>query len=157
MGFGPFSEVLNLEQDFYEDGFEQGLADGEAAGKSEGRTLGLEKGFEKFCETGRLYGRSLIWANQLFPHQNQKSHVGREEKAEEKREPDASSSLPEINPVLSNIPNSQKLAKSIKALHALVEPETLSFENTEEAVSDFDDRIKRARAKFKLIEKLIDN
>ncbi|POS82129.1 hypothetical protein EPUL_006121, partial [Erysiphe pulchra] len=117
MSFGPFSDVLNLEQDFYEDGFEQGLADGEAAGLSEGRTLGLEKGFEKFCESGRLCGRSIIWANENYLHQNQKIH-------------------------------------SVKALYALVEPETLLFENTEEAVSDFDDRLKRARARFKLIEKL---
>ena len=42
----------------------------------------------------------------------------------------------------------------IKTLHALAESESLSTENTEEAVADFDDRCKRAHAKAKIIERM---
>jgi len=45
--------------------------------------------------------------------------------------------------------------KNIKMVHALVEPETLSTANTDEAVQDFDDRLKRAQAKAKVVTKMI--
>merc|ERR1711977_512089 len=49
----------------------------------------------------------------------------------------------------------QTLAKHLKVLHALAESESLSTENTEEAVSDFDDRLKRAQGKAKIIERIV--
>ena len=65
MQSSTFDEVLGLEERFYDDGFRQGLSDGVKAGRIEGRTFGLEKGFEKYVESGRLYGRSIVWANRL--------------------------------------------------------------------------------------------
>ncbi|KAI6248222.1 hypothetical protein HI914_03699 [Erysiphe necator] len=167
MSFGPFTEVLNLEQDFFQSGFEQGLIDGEAAGRLEGRTLGLEKGFEKFCEAGRLYGRSLIWANQQpylppkIDHETKKEDNVDENNGDianqvRKSHVACTASISELDFALPPIPNYQKLSQRIKSLHDLMEPETLSFENTEEAMSDFDDRLKKARAKLRLIQKLID-
>merc|ERR1711939_1182708 len=64
-----FDEVLGLEEQFYEDGFRQGYEDGVKAGRVEGRTFGLEKGFEKYVESGRLHGKSIIWANRMTGHQ----------------------------------------------------------------------------------------
>ena len=55
-------------------------------------------------------------------------------------------------PLLSDNP---RLEKHIRMLYALVEVSSLSTANTEEAVADFDDRLKRAEGKVKIIEKLI--
>jgi len=55
---------------------------------------------------------------------------------------------------LPPLPNNQRLAKHLKMLHALSESASLSTENTEEAVNDFDDRLKRAQAKEKIISKM---
>ncbi|KAI1007145.1 hypothetical protein K3495_g1076 [Podosphaera aphanis] len=141
MGTQIFDELVDLEQQFYDSGFQQGLADGKVAGLREGRTFGLERGFEKYAESGRLYGRSLVWANQMVLAQNAPtSEVDQESQASAKLKP---------------LPSGRRLSKHLKVLHALVEPETLSIQNTEESVSDFDDRLKRAQAKAKMVEKLI--
>lgn len=136
-----FDEVLGLEEQFYNDGYQQGLTDGIQAGRIEGRTFGLEKGFEKYVESGRLNGKTFVWANRLDP----------------KREAALSDlkDLPEGgNQILPLLHANARLTKHIKVLYALTETETLSTENTEDAVSDFDDRLKRAQAKAKIIEKM---
>jgi hypothetical protein len=56
---------------------------------------------------------------------------------------------------LPSLSKSQRLERHLKVLHALSESESLSTENTEEAVSDFDDRLKRAEGKAKIIERLV--
>lgn len=144
-----FDSVLDLEEQFYTDGFNQGVADGVKAGQIEGRTFGLEKGFEKYVQSGRLHGKSLIWANrvpQLHKPTNADSSL-------DASEPPSSSKSPQSR--LHPLSDNQRLAKHLKVLHALAESETLSTENTEEAVSDFDDRLKRAQAKAKIIERMI--
>ncbi|EPQ63276.1 Bgt-5186 [Blumeria graminis f. sp. tritici] len=138
MAMQPFAEVLDLEQQFYEEGYQQGVADGERAGLDEGRTLGLEKGFEKFAESGRLYGKSLIWANRIAHTNIHTNQVAAEQPTK-----------------LMPLPNNKRIVTHVRVLHALVEAETLSVQNSEEAVSDFDDRLNRARAKAKIIERLI--
>ncbi|MCJ1344077.1 hypothetical protein MMC31_002279 [Peltigera leucophlebia] len=52
-------------------------------------------------------------------------------------------------------PNNPRLNKHILTLYALVEPASLSIQNTEEAVSDFDDRLRRAEGKVKIIERIV--
>lgn len=47
-----------------------------------------------------------------------------------------------------------RLHKHILTLYALVEPASLSIQNTEAAVSDFDDRLRRAEGKVKVIERI---
>lgn len=54
----------------------------------------------------------------------------------------------------NNNPNNPRLKKHILTLYALVEPASLSIKNTEEAVSDFDDRLRRAEGKVKIIERI---
>ena len=129
----PLEDVFNLEARFYSDGYNQGLQDGAQAGRIEGRSLGLQKGFEKFAESGRLAGRAVVWANRAPLARGQ---------AENKC-------------ALPRLPPNARLQKNVSTLYALVEPETLSAANTDEAVQDFDDRVKRAQGKMKIIERMV--
>lgn len=67
-------------------------------------------------------------------------------------------SSPSIPPHLllssNNDRNNPRLHKHILTLYALVEPASLSIQNTEAAVSDFDDRLRRAEGKVKIIERI---
>ena len=147
-----FDEVLGLEESFYGDGYKQGFEEGVQAGQVEGRTFGLEKGFEKYVESSRLHGKSLIWANRL-PSLQAATRVS----GNEKGTLIAQATTTELIQKTCKIPHmldNARLAKHIKVLYALAESESLSTENTEEAVSDFDDRLKRAQAKAKIIERM---
>lgn len=130
-----FDEVLSLEEGFYNHGLEEGKVDGVKAGRIEGRTFGLEKGFEKYVESGRLYGKSLVWANRLSKGTPKQT---------------GSTSSQHLPPLADH----QRLLKHVKVLHALSESGSLSTENTEDAVSDFDDRLKRSQGKVKIIERI---
>ncbi|KUI61149.1 hypothetical protein VP1G_08339 [Cytospora mali] len=137
-----FDNLLNLEEKYYSEGYEQGIADGERAGRIEGRAFGIEKGFEKFIEAGRLHAKSIVWANRLPQAQTQGSSTV--------------ASIPDENEKLPGLSGGgARLEKNIVTLHALVEPDTLSTENTDEAVNDFDDRVKRAQGKSRVIERQI--
>lgn len=132
-----FDGALSLEENLYTEGYERGVADGERAGKLEGRSVGMGKGFEKFVESGRLYGRSVVWANRLAP------------------------AAPSTGPGdagtggLAPLPQNARLAKNVETVHALMEPGTLSTENSDEAVQDFDDRLRRAQGKVRVVERVI--
>ncbi len=134
----PFDGLLDLEEQFYNEGYALGEAEGSKAGRIEGRVFGLEKGFEKFMEAGRLHGRSIVWAGRM-------PQPAANETIEAAAEP---CSLPPVA-------NNPRLEKHIRVLHALSEPVSFSTDNSEEAVSDFDDRLKRAQAKLKIIERLV--
>lgn len=143
-----FDDLLNLEEEFYSEGYEQGVADGERAGRIEGRAFGIEKGFEKFVEAGRLHGKSIVWANRLPQAKQQPRGAA--------ASPSSASTPPgdgkqQALPVLSG--GGARLEKNIVTLHALVEPDTLSTDNTDDAVNDFDDRVKRAQGKARVIER----
>jgi hypothetical protein len=150
-----FEDVLGLEERFYENGYQQGISDGVKAGRIEGRTFGLEKGFEKYVESGRLYGKSIIWANRIPQPQTHSTDRADFNPSTTMRAPsqphDYQSTLSCKLPLLPNI---ARISKHIKTLHALAESESLSTDNTEEAVSDFDDRHKRALAKAKIVERM---
>ncbi|CZT13002.1 hypothetical protein WAI453_005916 [Rhynchosporium graminicola] len=158
MASSTFDEVLGLEEQFYLDGFNQGREDGVKAGRIEGRTFGLEKGFEKYIESGRLYGKSIVWANRM-PHipklatnPDQESHAPESQISGTSSDSSAQALQPSR---LTILPDNQRLAKHLRFLHALAESESLSTENSEEAVSDFDDRLKRAQGKAKIIERIV--
>ena len=53
------------------------------------------------------------------------------------------------------ISGNERLQKHIQTLSALTEIESLSTQNTEDAVSDFDDRLKRAEGKVKVIQSIL--
>lgn len=145
-----FDSLLNLEEDFYSEGYEQGVADGERAGRIEGRAFGIEKGFEKFIEAGRLHGKSIVWANRLPQAQPQPRGVTGSPSAAS-----VSSADSKQQPLPALGGGGARLEKNIVTLHALVEPDTLSTENADDAVNDFDDRVKRAQGKARVIERHI--
>ena len=177
-----FDSLLNLEETFYSEGYAAGVVDGERAGLVEGRIFGLEKGFEKYVRMGRLHGKATVWAGRLPSRpQNEArpqpspddriqfnkilgktevqegpppSSVAASTEVEEEQPPSAaiSTSAQKSLPLLSANP---RLEKHIRTLYALVEPSSLSTTNTEDAVADFDDRLKRAEGKVKIIERLI--
>lgn len=141
-----FDNLLNLEEEFYSEGYQQGVADGDRAGRIEGRSFGIEKGFEKFVEAGRLHGKSIVWANRLPQAQQQPRGVVAPSSS-------VSSSLEDKQKLPALNGGGARLEKNIVTLHALVEPDTLSTDNTDDAVNDFDDRVKRAQGKARVIER----
>lgn len=167
----PFEGLLELENTFYREGYELGVKDGKRAGLVEGRTFGLEKGFEKYASMGRLNGKAVIWAGRLPPVRGRDQVLnhrkGHDRTAEDEiataprgfRESPQARSLSQaenvshamVVPVLAD---HLRAEKHIRTLYALVEMASLSTDNSEEAVSDFDDRLKRADGKVKMIEKI---
>ncbi len=154
MADDPFEDLLNLEDQFYREGYTQGTDDGIKAGRIEGRSFGLEKGFEKFVESGRLYGKAIVWANRSPRSGKEQVTTSESQQSRSIETPQNASSQASQNqlPALSANP---RLVKHITALYALAESESLSTENTDEAVNDFDDRLKRAHGKAKIIEKML--
>ena len=164
----PFDFLLTLEDGFYKEGYDLGVSDGNRAGLIEGRSFGLEKGFEKYASMGQLYGRAVIWSGRL--------PVSRDDPVSDKQ--DASAAYTErvfkglsvqennvagIQSEVENLPGrtrvpelppNTRLEKHIRTLYALTEPESLSTDNDENSVSEFDDRFNRAEGKTKVIEKL---
>ncbi|KXX81952.1 Protein ORAOV1 [Madurella mycetomatis] len=141
----PFDALLGLEDDFYNQGYNQGLADGLVAGRTEGRQLGLERGFQKFVEAGRLQGRAIVWANRLRVREATRAPTGGSAPS-----PSGSTGV-ELPP----LPQTPRLEKHVRTLYALAETESLSTENTDEAVNDFDDRLRRAQGRAKIIERMV--
>ncbi|KAI0973968.1 DUF1715-domain-containing protein [Xylaria arbuscula] len=152
----PFDDLLNLEEEYYKEGYEEGLKDGIEAGRIEGYSLGLQKGFEKFVEAGRLQSKAVVWANRIPKYQERRQEQqqlqGEDVKSKEEEETGTSeNSGGRLPPIHSN----PRLEKNIEMLYGLVEPGTLSTDNDDEAVNDFDSRIKGANAKLKIIERVI--
>jgi hypothetical protein len=156
MDSDPFDDLLGLEDKFYDEGFQLGSTDGAKAGRIEGRAFGLEKGFEKYIESGRLHGRSIVWAGRLAQSKS-KASDRREDSVSQGRDQPTISALDGTIKFLSlpELPHNSRLEKHLKVLYALSEPISLSTENSEDAVSDFDDRQKRAIGKIKIIERLV--
>ncbi|KAJ9157172.1 DUF1715-domain-containing protein [Coniochaeta hoffmannii] len=148
MADDPFEDILNLEDQFYQDGYKLGQADGDKAGRIEGRSLGLEKGYQKFLEAGRLHGKAIVWANRLAGLKTKSASESQQPAENGGSEETQRQSLPQL-------PGNPRLEKNVTTLFALTEPDTLSTENSDEAVNDFDDRLKRAEGKAKVIERMV--
>ncbi|KAF2233805.1 DUF1715-domain-containing protein [Viridothelium virens] len=141
-----FDSLLELEDEYYNEGFRLGVEDGSRAGRTEGRIFGLQMGFEKYVEMGQLSGNVAVWQARI-PNQGTHLPVNGSRSDSNLQEPQ--------EPLLPALQANSRLQRHLQTLYALVEPETLSTNNTEEAVSDVDDRLKRASAKAKMIEKII--
>ncbi|KAF2480070.1 hypothetical protein BDY17DRAFT_234011, partial [Neohortaea acidophila] len=126
-----FDNLLNLEEQYYQEGYDLGIADGSRAGRIEGRIFGLEKGFEKYIAMGQLAGRAAVWNARISPSPSSQS---------------TSSALA--------LSENARMQKHVKRLKDLTDVETLPTENNEDAVTDFDDRLKDAQAKATLISRM---
>ncbi|EEY14510.1 conserved hypothetical protein [Verticillium alfalfae VaMs.102] len=151
---------MNLEERFYDEGYTQGTKDGDRAGKIEGRSVGLANGYDKFLESGRLYGKSLVWANRLQVRTPSSAEVEGAVAASTPAGPASTtvknSTGAQNKCLLPPLPSTNsRLEKNIIVAHALVEPDTLSTENNDDAVNDFDDRVKKAQGKVKVIERML--
>ena len=178
----PFDTLLSLEDQYYNEGHALGSADGSRAGRIEGRVFGLEKGFEKFAAMGVLAGRCAVWEARLAtpsstnapsspstPSQSSTealgsaSGIGSASKAKAETETESSAADGNANATadasasvkLKPLAANARLAKHLQTLYALTEAESLSTQNDEDSVADFDDRFKRAEGKVKVIEKVI--
>ena len=155
----PFDDLLSLEDKLYKEGYDLGVSDGVRAGRVEGRLFGLEKGFEKYAAMGRLHGRAIIWAGRLPETQSQvdaESNGGEKKSATTSAEQSGQEECASkgASCKVHSLPANPRLESHIRTLYALTEPGSLSTENSEESVSDFDDRLKRAEGRIKIIEKL---
>jgi hypothetical protein len=131
----PLDSLLSLEDQYYTEGYNLGLTEGARAGRIEGRTFGLEKGYEKFLELGRLGGRAAVWSARLTPT------------------PDSASSSRDVQ--FPPLEASERLRKNARRLCDLTDAATISTENSEDAVEEFESRLKDARAKATLISKAV--
>ncbi|KAF3929868.1 hypothetical protein ABW19_dt0207658 [Dactylella cylindrospora] len=120
-----FDAVLNLEEDYYAIGHQEGIEAGRVAGRLEGRAFGIEKGFEKYLSLGLIKGRTRIW---------------------EARISDSSSAPTSSNLVISN----PRHTKHVSLLQTLTSNPPIR--NEEDDVEEVDDRIRRGKAKVKILE-----
>ncbi|KAL8733386.1 MAG: hypothetical protein Q9166_002210 [cf. Caloplaca sp. 2 TL-2023] len=158
----PLEEALGLENTFYQEGYDLGVQDGSRVGRIEGRLFGLQQAFEKFSAMGRLHGRSVIWYERLSPppQVSDLDNVNGDLKTSamdvsNRKAEDAGNSSSGTSTSLPQILHNPRLEKHIRTLYALTEPASLSTENTDPAVDDLMDRLKRAEGKVKVIEKLV--
>lgn len=153
--------LLDLEEEFYKEGYDLGAADGAQAGYTEGSVFAVEKGFEKFVEMGRLYGKALVWAQRLADSKTSKQPGAKTDTydisttdAINHKVLDASLD-PSVCAEMATLPPSARLAKNLDILLELVDPASLFMANTEEAVTDVDERLKGAIIKAKLIQRAL--
>jgi hypothetical protein len=142
--------ILSLEEEFYKEGYHLGVIDGARAGYTEGSVFAVEKSFEKLLQIGRLYGRALVWDQRLI---SSGVSVREEEVQPNKKEEDAINT--DIVTSMPPLHQGSRLAKNIHTLLALVDPATLVLQNTEEAVSEIEERLKGASLKVKLIQRAL--
>ena len=154
--------VLDLEETSYQAGFDEGKADGAQAAYTEGLTLGAERGYLKALEMGKLHGRALMLNACLFDP-NPVSINRKEDQPLTAPAIAATSDLVRDDGAvtqpfnsLPSLPNNPRLKKHVEILLKLTDPETLPARNSDEAVDEFDERMKKAIAKAKVIDKLID-
>ena len=163
----PFDSILSLEDNFYKEGYDLGISDGDRAGLIEGRLFGLEKGFERYASMGKMYGRAVVWTGRLPPSRDASVSDKKDASAADMKSLLKNSSMQKSNggvqpgaerltgrATVPGLPAHVRLEKHIRTLYALTEPESLSTDNNETSVSEFDDRFNRAEGKIKVIEKL---
>ncbi|KAI8934158.1 hypothetical protein NX059_008911 [Plenodomus lindquistii] len=169
----PFDTLLTLEDTLYTSAYTLGASDGAHAGRIEGRIFGLEKGFEKFTSLGHLHGRSVVWGARLASLRPslQPPPASQQQNANESpathtytntpsSKPTTTSSkpTPQSTPPAHQLPDlstNERLRNNITLLHSLTDLDTFSTANEEDAVADFDDRVKRAGAKAKVVERIV--
>ena len=150
--------LLDLEEEFYKEGYDLGAVDGAQAGYTEGSVFAVEKGFEKFVEIGRLYGKALVWTQRLADSKASKPLGTNSDDilTDTISRKDLDASLdPSVCAEMATLPPSARLAKNLDILLELVDSASLAMANTEEAVTDVDERLKGAVIKAKLIQRAL--
>lgn len=156
----PFDSLLNLEETYYARGYSLGHADGIAQASLEARVFGIEKGFEKFVAMGKLRRRAELWASRIglqwhdsAPKASDATKPSVIQRSGEVGEEELEDGDHATAPTRQNA--NERLVRHITTMLLLTDPATLSTVNAEDEVAEFDDRLKRARAKAKVIERLV--
>jgi hypothetical protein len=151
--------VLGLEDASYQEGFEEGKADGAVKGYAEGQVFGMERGYQKALEMGKLYGRTLVVNACLSDPASTPGTIAKQFSSSTTPGTSAAAfnnySTSYGRPDLPEIHGNVRLKRHVETILKLTNPHTVSTENTDEAVEDIDDRLKKALAKAKVIDKLI--
>ncbi|GAM89718.1 hypothetical protein ANO11243_077570 [Dothideomycetidae sp. 11243] len=124
----PFDAILSLEDQYYAEGHALGVKDGSKAGRTEGRLFGMQKGFEKFSIMGTLAAQAALWEARMNKSEG---------------------------PGPAAVPQSDRLKKHVATLAELTDYNSLDTNNTEDAVADYDDTLKRAEGKAKVISSIL--
>ena len=154
MSDDPFDDLLGLEDDFYKEGFEAGVNDSGHAGLIEGKLFGIEKGYEKALEIGKARGRALVWQQRLQDGGNSsaaKLSSSSTPRLTPTSDKDLTTSIAELLP----LPSNARLKKHIEILSSLTDPMTIPKDNSDESVSEVDERITKIRARIKMISNLV--
>ncbi|KIW19165.1 hypothetical protein PV08_03458 [Exophiala spinifera] len=149
MAFDPFDEILELENDYYREGYDAGVADSRYAGMIEGKVFGIEKGYEKAIELGKLHGRALVWQSRFL--QQESIHPNPQQEPLKAPRPRSAQKLDESVMALRQLSTTTRLRRHVDGLQSVTDGRTLARDNSDEAVTEFDDRITRASAKAKVI------
>ena len=163
MGDDALDDLLNLEENYYQEGYDLGEADGTHAGLVEGKLFGVEKGFEKAMSMGRLSGRADVWLRRSRP-----SRAPTLQAAEVSTRPNPDTSIQQAQAGPStdlitalsaqNLPPlfaNTRLGRHIESLLATTESTSFLSTNSDEAVAQFDERLTKAMAKAKVITNII--
>ena len=152
----PFDDLLELESDFYKEGFEAGIADSTYAGLVEGKVFGIEKGYEKALEIGKAYGRALVWKRRLDDEENNATETASSGGVKEGTVPPVSEvdlfgTMKDLPP----LPTNPRLKKHIAILLSLTDSASIPKDNSDESVSEVDERITKIRARMKMVSNLV--
>lgn len=157
MATDPFDELLELENDYYKEGYDAGVADSTYAGMIEGKVFGIEKGYEKALQLGKLHGRALVWQHRFSPS---KKDPGQGEGSSDTSSastprPAEAQKLDEFVRSLGQLPDNVRLRRHVEALHTASDASTVLKDNSDDSVTEFDDRIAKANAKAKVIANIM--
>jgi hypothetical protein len=156
MASDPFDDLLELENDYYQEGYGAGVADSQYAGMIEGKVFGIEKGYEKAIGLGTMHGRSLLWQSRFWRSQEEvQTGTIHQRSRSEKPRSSVSEKLDENVAVLPQLPGNTRLRKHVDGLQSVSDGSTVAKDNSDEAVTDFDDRIAKASAKAKVIANIV--
>ncbi|KAK6334325.1 hypothetical protein TWF730_003540 [Orbilia blumenaviensis] len=119
--------VLNLEEEYYTLGHQEGSLAAAKTGRLEGRAFGIETAFQKYLTLGVIKGRTKVWSS--------RSSIS-----------PTSTSESETKMAITN----PRHIKHLELLQTLTT--TPPIRNEEEDVEEVDDRIRRGKAKVKILE-----
>ena len=172
MSGDSFDDLLNLEDNYYQEGYALGEADGTHAGLVEGKLFGVEKGFEKAMSMGRLSGRAEVWR---WRGRGRRSQPSSTTSSSPSSQPSQTVSLPsgKISPRPTQVTSpsgaraatpigdlpplsaNARLERHIESLSAITDSASMSGKNSDDAVADFDERLAKAIAKAKVISNIV--
>lgn len=146
--------LLDLESTYEAQGHADGLRDGRAQAHTSAKLFGLEKGWEKYLPMAQLRWRAERYAEMYGVPIDPAIALSTPGSS-------SSPSSADSKPVAMQSDDTRqqqhasRLQKHITTLLALTSANTLTYLNTDEAIGDFEERLKRAQAKCKVLERML--